>query len=1294
VLKTALVLGTVVSCVIAGLQLSGRVLLSFSDALTPRVNMLLQPYRIEVVDLSGDWRGFNPVVRAGYVGFAAGEMRDVEVELDFFSSLLSDDLVFAHAYVMSGQVGLIHTSAGWQLQGAQEQPLNIDFVGLAQNTRSADARVRVSFEREGVTADYDVAFNIDNDEQNVRLAASIASPTAASSQRKLSIFLTRHQVLDPGSDSHSMPHVRLGVQGDLQIAPGLLGSTGLALTVSEGSWLESESGDTQTLGTGRLSAEISVVESPLVKVGTTPRFAASVDVQRLGQKFFGRLQSALSAGDRAPLSLPEVSFLLNADELMSALGMTAAFNDVFAAEDLLAKAVVENIELGPITRLGNDVLVPETILGEWVAGLNVRGHVERLVAYYDEQLGFGFTAQARELELSAYRGSPSFTNTDADIFGDLQHIGMSVSGRNVTMEFPSVFSGAWFFEQVQGQLMLLFRPGYASVRGKDIEAYSGISLIKGGFATSRPSSREEQRFTLGLTIDRILTGSTDPYLPRRLSDGLRQWLQDAPRSGELMDVAIAHHGQIHLLPGNRSRRRFEMTTNFQNAEVKFTQDWPPLLDAAGKVHVAGPITFGTIDRGTVARLDLDGANVRVEPGRATVFLDLASKATGSALLNLIRATPLQQSLSFVSPQWTAEGEVSYAAEIAVPLGGALGSESGLKVDLSVDFDSLDLNMPEYRLAWKNLAGRQTFSLPHHLQGEVIGELFDESVRVDVSHDPENLRFGFQGQMAADDIFYLADMQPNSVLSGEDYLEGELTLTMNGSGDSQLRVDTDLRGFAVDLPAQFGKPEGVLKTSEFLLTFGADHQKLDWRYGLTKGRVFIPEQGSVRGAVGLSAQPIDVAADYEGFVVSGKLDRVDLADWVSVDGAPAVQTPFNWQIRELDVGELVINELTFPDVSLSAQSAPDLLVFQVQGQDIDGSVDLSDSGRAPQIDLLKLRLPALYPYAETFLGNVDPIDLSTGRALPRAEVFIDRLYLGDEAFGRWKFDIVPEQDAVRFDIDDVLVNGVGITDSVLRWDLRHNVSAFSGSVDVEDLAKTLPLWGYAPVATTTTASVSGNLSWAGSPANIDIAAGEGALSLAATDGRFFDVETPSPGLRAVSLLNITALTKRISLDFSDVVGEGISFEQAAGTIQLEDRKLTFTENLVIESTSSRYELGGMADLRNDRLDAQMIVTLPVSDSLPWYAAYLALANPVAGIGLAVGERVFRKPIERMSSAKFAVSGELSNPNVVFIDLFNQDIAVADAGDERLSPNLLKDQEAEGRPDQTDISVSPISVDDTE
>ena len=1258
-------------------------LLSFSDVLTPRINALLLPYRVELVKVSGNWRGFNPVVRAGYVRFAAGEMRDVEVELDFFRSLVNDDLVFAHAYVAGGQIGFVHTPEGWDLKGAQDQPLNIDFAGLAKNTRSADAGMHLIFQRGGAAAGYDVVLKFDNNKQNPRVAASIASPNTGPEPQVLSLSVSRYVANGSTDDGQQKPYAQLNAQGDLLIEPGLLGAAGLAVSVSEGSWFERETRDAQTVGTGRLLAEISVLESPLVKVGTTPKLIASVDVQRLGQRLFGRLHSNLAAGDLASLSLPEMSFLVNADEVVSALGNSATLGGIFTTDQLLAMGVVENIVLGPITKFANDVLVPETILGEWFAGLNVRGHVKTLTAYYDEQLGFGFSAQAKDLKLSAYRGSPSFSNTDADIFGDLQHIGMSVSGQNVTMEFPTVFAEPWFFEQVQGQLMLLFRPGYASVRGHDIQAYSGISRINGGFATSRPSSREEQRLSLGLAVDRILTEKTGPYVPIKLSDGLRGWLQQAPQTGELMDTTVAHHGQIHLLPGNRNRRRFEMTTNFQNAVVKFAQDWPALTQGAGELHVSGPTTFGTIARGAVSGFDLAGAKVRVESRQAKVFLDLASKATGSEILNLIRVTPLQQTLSFVSPQWIAEGEIDFSAEVAVPLGTSPVRESGLAVDLTLGFEALDLDLPDYRLNWRNLSGEQTFSLPHNLKGEMTGDLFGNPVRVEIAHDPKYLRFDFKGQFAADDLMYLADIQSNSIITGGDYLEGELALAMDGESESQLRVDTNLRGFVIDLPAQFGKPLGVLEPSEFMLTFGSGYQKLDWRYGPAQGWLVVPGEGAVWGSVGLGTVPLDVADDYEGFVVSGEMYRADLADWVSADGAPAVKTPFSWQIRELDVGEIVVDELIFTDVVLNAESAPDLLVFQLQGQDIAGSIDLSDPA-IPQMDLLKLRLPALPSYDESFSGNLDPIDLSTGYALPRAMVFVDRLFLGEEAFGRWKFDIVPEQDAVRFDIDDVSVNGLRVTDSVLRWDLLKNISAFSGSIDVDDLASTLPLWGYAPVATTTTASVSGDLSWVGSPANIDVAASEGSLTLAATDGRFLDIENPGPGLRAVSLLNITALTKRVSLDFSDVVGEGISFEKASGMVQLEDRELTFTENLVIESTSSRYELGGKVDLGNDQLDAQMIVTLPVSDSLPWYAAYLAFVNPVAGISLAVGERVFRKPIERMSSARFSVSGELNDPNVVFTDLFNQDIAVADAGGERLSPNLLKEQstETEGSEDQTD------------
>ncbi len=70
------------------------------------------------------------------------------------------------------------------------------------------------------------------------------------------------------------------------------------------------------------------------------------------------------------------------------------------------------------------------------------------------------------------------------------------------------------------------------------------------------------------------------------------------------------------------------------------------------------------------------------------------------------------------------------------------------------------------------------------------------------------------------------------------------------------------------------------------------------------------------------------------------------------------------------------------------------------------------------------------------------------------------------------------------------------------------------------------------------------------------------------------------------------------------------------------------------------------------DNEMIVTLPVSKSLPWYGMYLALANPLAGLGVVVGERVLRKPMEQFSTAKFIIKGTLDEPDVKFVSLWDK------------------------------------------
>ena len=97
-------------------------------------------------------------------------------------------------------------------------------------------------------------------------------------------------------------------------------------------------------------------------------------------------------------------------------------------------------------------------------------------------------------------------------------------------------------------------------------------------------------------------------------------------------------------------------------------------------------------------------------------------------------------------------------------------------------------------------------------------------------------------------------------------------------------------------------------------------------------------------------------------------------------------------------------------------------------------------------------------------------------------------------------------------------------------------------------------------------------------------------------------------------------------------------------------------MVIKPKENQGKRTGSINLIDNTLDNELIVTLPVSESLPWYAAYLAVANPIAGLGVIVGERVFRKPIEKFSSGKFKIKGNINDPEVSFLGLWDQKVEI--------------------------------------
>ena len=130
---------------------------------------------------------------------------------------------------------------------------------------------------------------------------------------------------------------------------------------------------------------------------------------------------------------------------------------------------------------------------------------------------------------------------------------------------------------------------------------------------------------------------------------------------------------------------------------------------------------------------------------------------------------------------------------------------------------------------------------------------------------------------------------------------------------------------------------------------------------------------------------------------------------------------------------------------------------------------------------------------------------------------------------------------------------------------------------------------------------------------------------------------------------------------------MSFNRIHAGVNLRSGILEFSEPMFVEGNGLLFRVNGTVDLTDGALDNELVVTLPVSDSLPWYAAYIAIANPAAGVGVLLGRRIFGAQIENLSSGKYQISGTLNDPQVEFLSIFTTDMSTSIPSEPRIEQN---------------------------
>ena len=1214
----------------AAMQGGGRLLAAALPELEPRVNAWLASRDVTVHGLWGSWRHLNPIVGAELLVLPGAEIHDVALELDVAESLWRNRIVARRFAVGDAHLRLERGSAGWRLQGAAAGPAP-DLEAFFRHSDEVRLEARIEFLDNGSSGAVELALAARNETPAHRWQAELSTdPACGDCYARLDADVRQ---TGPGIGDQSGA-VRFQAR-EFRVPDDLAEALGVPAMVLDAT-AEWSADDTDAAA----RAEWQVSEM------TLPGGPASLTVQATAAGAHGLYRGAGSLGVATP----------DTEVVVEDIGFAA---DTAGALTLWA----DLLDLGAWNALFVSALGAGGALGRWFQGVGARGELRDVQLHVDRE-GIAYEGLLHSAYTESFNGIPRLEDAGGRLRGHLQALRIALAGAPLRASMPEHFDGRWNYDSAAGEITLWFEPGYLGLRGTG-DLGSEEAAVELGLALTRPHDPLEGHLSMLARVERTTVGHARQFLPRELRGQLRSWLDTGLLGGRLEEGALAYHGHTRTLP-DLPMRRIALTGDVRDGVVSYHPDWPIAEALSGRITVSGSAVTGHFDAGASLGLPVRDLQVDVPADAAHVDVRVQARPSAGEALRFAFATPIEDLVPFACECWTGAGPVGIDATLRIPFGGPPGPGD---VAVAFDLGGVSLGLTDLRLQFHDLEGTARFRSPHNLAATgVEGTLFGFPVQIDTASDDDAVSFALQGHSRIEDVFAVLDMRnvtevtgPSGVVHGAFDFDATFDFFAASHRPPVLRVATDSVGVTLDLPEPLAKGPATSRALTTRMVFSGDTVFADGNDEVASWWLRVAPDQALRGAVGIGVPPRPPEAVAEGVSIAGTLGHFDASGASTLSEAPV-----RWRLDGLAVDRIGLHDLTLTNARLTGSGGPGELALQFDSEEMTGSLAVQ-ADRPLRLDLAEVRLPG----GET---GVDPVDVSVIPLLPAADIEIRRVLLDGEHFGSWRFGTRPAEDAVHF--TDVSGDIKGLRIDALEdivWTL-DNESHFHGTVTASNLASVLPAWGYATSVESTDVDIRGDVTWPGSPLNFQLDRLSGDIGLTVTEGRFLDVAEVPAG-RILTLLDFSKVAQRLRLDFSDVFGQGIGFERIRASTSLDQGVLHFEEPLEIRGPGSEFRIYGTVDFHDGALDNDMVVTLPLSSSLPWYAFWLASTNPATAAGVLLGREVFKRQIEALSSARYRVTGTLEEPKPSFVGIFTGEFAPESAEAAAQAPEAPSDPQQE-------------------
>jgi uncharacterized protein YhdP len=207
----------------------------------------------------------------------------------------------------------------------------------------------------------------------------------------------------------------------------------------------------------------------------------------------------------------------------------------------------------------------------------------------------------------------------------------------------------------------------------------------------------------------------------------------------------------------------------------------------------------------------------------------------------------------------------------------------------------------------------------------------------------------------------------------------------------------------------------------------------------------------------------------------------------------------------------------------------------------------------------------------------------------------------------------------------------------QYDGKKHESRFDIEFNSPDMGKTMEAFGAPDQLAGGEVSVKSSLSWSGSPSNPQLAALSGKVDVSARKGRF--VKVKSGAGRLFGLLDLSAIGRYLTLDFTPVFGRGLIYDRIQGEVKIEKGN-AYTSGFSIRGPATQLDIGGRIGLAAEDFDLALELQPKISDTVT-IATWGVLGPQVAAAVLAV-QKIFKKQIAAGTRITYVVKGPWDNP----------------------------------------------------